>query len=193
MITDQPIGRGVLYVLSNVRAEARAAFDEWCDSIHHFDTMRIDGFLSLRRFELVGGTVEAGVTEYRLLTLYQVADPGDADFSSPAYRRHTATYAPPPEGVTDGIAFERHVLRRRGVGSGRHTQPVGEACVSLVGTDGPWLEDATEVAADCRGMLNAYVSDGDDFAVLLVDVESRADGAELLSALSAVRHGGRRR
>jgi hypothetical protein len=160
---------------------------------HHFDTMRIDGFLSLRRFELIDGSVQPGVTEFRLLTLYQVADPGDADFSTPAYRQHTATYAPPPEGVTDGIAFERHVLRRRGVRSDPHTQPVGEACVSLVGADGPWLQDATAAAAGCGGVLNSYVCDGDDFAVLLVDVQSRADGAGVLSALSAVEHGGRRR
>jgi hypothetical protein len=106
--------------------------------------------LSLGRFELVDGSVEPGVTEYRLLTLYQVADPGDADFSTPSYRQHTATYAPPPEGVTDGIAFERHVLRRRGVRSGRHTQPVGEACISLVGADGPWLQDGTAAASTSR-------------------------------------------
>jgi hypothetical protein len=193
MITDQPIGRGVLYVSSNVRPEAHAAFTEWCDSIHHFDTMRIDGFLSLRRFELVDGITEPGAHEYRLLTLYQVNDPGDADFSTPAYQQHTATYAPPPDGVTDGIEFERHVLRRRGDPPNGATQPVGRACVSLVGVDGPWLADAVSVATGCDGALNAYVADGDAFAVLLVDVETAEQGAAVLSALSGVPHGGSRR
>jgi hypothetical protein len=192
MVTDQPIGRAVLYVVSNVRPEAHAAFTHWCDSIHHFDTMRIDGFLSLRRFELVDGSVEPGEREYRLLTLYQVADAGDADFSTPAYQQHTATYAPPPEGVTDGIEYERHVLRRR-EHTDRASQPVGDACISVVGVDGPWLKDAAARAAGCDGTLNAYVVDGDDCAVLLVDVESREQGAAVLSALSDVPHGGCRR
>ena len=110
MITDQPIGKGVLYVLSTVEPQAYQPFTDWCNTIHHFDTMRIEGFLSLRRFELVSGVVAPGVTDYQLLTLYQVADPGDADFSTEAYQHHTATYTPPPDGVVGHIIFERGVF-----------------------------------------------------------------------------------
>lgn len=192
MITDQPIGKAVLYVLSNVQPQVHAAFSEWCDSIHHFDTMRIDGFLSLRRFELVTGTVEPGVTQYRLLTLYQITDPGVADFSTPAYQQHTATYTPAPAGVTDGIEFERHIMRRRNADDARTTQPVGEACVSLVGAPGPWLELAADATVGLPGVLNAHVVDGDDRSVLLVDVKSRTQGDDVLTALSAAEHDGRR-
>lgn len=192
MITDQPIGSAVLYVLSNVQPHAHAAFTEWCNSIHHFDTMRIEGFLSLRRFELVTGTVEPGVTQYRLLTLYQIADRGVADFSTPAYQQHTATYTPAPEGVTDGIEFERHVMRRRQAVAGRTTQPVGEACVSLVGSAGPWIEHAANASVGLPGVLNAHLVDGDDRSALLVDVESSTQGADVLSMLSNMEHGGQR-
>src|SRR5687768_16366801 len=128
MITDQPTGKGVLYVLSTVAPEAHQPFSEWCNTIHHFDTMRIEGFLSLRRFELVTGVVAAGVPEYQLLTLYQVTDPGNADFSTDSYRQHTATYTPPPDGMVDHIIFEREVFTRVEDAGGR-AQPVGSACV----------------------------------------------------------------
>ena len=145
MITQQPIGRAVLYVSSNVRTEVHDAFNAWCNSIHHFDTMRIEGFLSLRRFELVSGVVAPGITDYQLLTLYQVADPGDADFSTEAYQHHTATYTPPPDGVVGHIIFEREVFARAEAPA-KATQPVGSAVVSLDGVAGTWLDAAAESA-----------------------------------------------
>jgi hypothetical protein len=193
MITDQPVGRAVLYVCSNVRPEVHDSFSNWCDSVHHFDTMRIEGFLSLRRFELEAGSVETGVTEYRLLTLYQIAEPEAADFSTPAYRHHTATYVPPPPGVVDGIEFERHILVRRADDAVSGTQPVGEACISLTGAPGAWLDDAATLARRGDGVLSAYRVDGGDMSVLLVDLDSRRDGPAVLSALDGVDHGGARR
>jgi hypothetical protein len=191
MPVDQPIGTAVLYVSSNVAPEAHAPFSEWCDSIHHFDTMRIDGFLSLRRFELVDGFTDGDTPEFRLLTLYQVEKAGDADFSTPSYARHTATYTPPPEGVTDHITFERTVYER--VADDGPTQPVGTACVTLVGEDGPWLEKAADVARTVPGVLNAYRVAGEAGGVLLVDVDDVNAGHAVLSALAEVDHGGRRR
>src|SRR4051812_23109509 len=83
-VVDQPVGGAVLYVSSRVAPEAHKAFSEWCDAVHHFDTMRVDGFLSLRRFErlaLVGDAAEG----FPLLTLYQVEDAIAADPSGPSY------------------------------------------------------------------------------------------------------------
>lgn len=193
MTIDQPIGNAVLYVSSNVRPEVHAAFSEWCDSIHHFDTMRIEGFLSLRRFELVKGAVAPGVKEFRLLTLYQVADAENADFSTPAYQHHTATYTPPPPGVTDGIEFERHVLTRAEPPAPGDTQPVGEVCVTVVGEPGAWLDEIASVARGCRGVLQAHRVDGEDRSILLVDIERAADGEAVLAALDTVPHAGQRR
>src|ERR1019366_7628684 len=85
---EQLIGAAVLYVSSNVAPAFHAAFSEWCDTIHHFDTMRIEGFLSLRRFELVEGSADGDAPEFGVLTLYQVASANDADFDTPSYARH---------------------------------------------------------------------------------------------------------
>ena len=169
MITDQPTGKGVLYVLSTVAPEAHQPFSEWCNTIHHFDTMRIEGFLSLRRFELVAGVVAADVPDYQLLTLYQVTDPGNADFTTESYRQHTATYTPPPDGVVDHITFEREVFTRV-VDSRGQTQPVGSACVCIDGTSGSWLDHATTLAKAHAVALNAQRLDADDHALLLVDL-----------------------
>jgi hypothetical protein len=182
VITDQPIGGGVLYVLSTVAPEAHAPFSEWCDTIHHFDTMRIDGFLSLRRFELVAGVVAAGVPDYRLLTLYQVAEPDNADFSTESYRQHTATYTPPPDGVVDHITFEREIFTRV-ESNGGPTQPVGSACVCIDGTSGAWLDHATALARTHGGALNAQRLVAGDHGLLLVDVETVDEGHGLFAAL----------
>lgn len=112
MPVDQPVGTAVLYVSSNVAPEVHAAFSQWCNGVHHFDTMRIEGFLSLRRFELVEGIADDGGPEFGVLTLYQVAKSGDAAFDTPSYARHTATCTPPPPGVVDHIEFERAVYQR---------------------------------------------------------------------------------
>jgi hypothetical protein len=192
MAVDQPIGTAVLYVSSNVAPSVHAAFSDWCDRIHHFDTMRIDGFLSLRRFELVEGTTDGGTPEFRLLTLYQVAKAGDAAFDTPSYAAHTATYAPPPPGVVDHIAFERTVYERVDPGKAT-TQPVGEACVTLVGEDGPWLAEALDVARAVPGVLGAYRVAAHGAGVLLADVVDVAAGRAALAALSEVDHGGKRR
>src|SRR5688572_28223838 len=189
MITEQPIGRAVLYVSSNVAPEAHRAFSQWCDSIHHFDTMRIDGFLSLRRFELVTGTTAPGTPEYRMLTLYQVADARDADFSTPSYEQHTATYSPPPDGVVDHITYERQVLDRV-EDTGAAVQLVGRACISAVGEDGAWIDEAAALTGGCPGVLQAHRVEGAGRAVLLVDVEAVDDGRRVLDAISTVDHGG---
>ena len=182
MITDQPIGRGVLYVLSTVAPEAHRPFSEWCDTIHHFDTMRIEGFLSLRRFELIAGVVAAGVPDYRLLTLYQVAEPDNADFSTESYRQHTATYTPPPDGVVDHITFEREIFTRV-ESNGGPTQPVGSACVCIDGTSGSWLDHAATLTRAHGGALNAQRLVADDHGLLLVDVETVDGGHGLFAAL----------
>ncbi len=192
MAVEQPIGTAVLYVSSNVAPASHAAFSEWCDTIHHYDTMRIEGFLSLRRFELVDGSVDGDAPEFRLLTLYQVARPDDADFDTPSYARHTASYTPPPPGVVDDITFERAVYKRVGT-SDAETQPVGGACVTLVGQDGPWLEDASAAARSTPGVLGAHRVVGESRGVLLVDVDDTAAGREVVAALGDVEHGGRRR
>lgn len=191
-IVQQPIGAAVLYVSSNVAPEVHAAFSEWCDTIHHFDTMRIEGFLSLRRFELVDGMTDGDAPEFRLLTLYQVERAGDADFSTPSYARHTATYTPPPPGVTDHITFERTVYERVG-GRGSGTQPVGSALVTLVGADGEWLDDAAARVAGRAGVLNTHRVAGEAGGVLLVDVTDVDAGRPVLAALREVDGGGRRR
>jgi hypothetical protein len=181
MITDQPIGKGVLYVLSTVEPQAHQPFTNWCNTIHHYDTMRIEGFLSLRRFELVTGIVAPGVTDYQLLTLYQVADPGDADFSTEAYQHHTATYTPPPDGVVGHIVFEREVFTRAEAAD-QPTQPVGTACVCIDGTAGPWLDQAVAVAGAQPGTLNVQLLENDDHGLVIVDVETVDDGHAIFSA-----------
>jgi hypothetical protein len=188
MITDQPIGKGVLYVLSTVEPQAYQPFTDWCNTIHHFDTMRIEGFLSLRRFELVSGVVAPGVTDYQLLTLYQVADPGDADFSTEAYQHHTATYTPPPDGVVGHIIFEREVFARAEAPANA-TQPVGSAVVCLDGSTGNWLDAAT-AAARTNGALNVQRLDNDDHGLVIIDVETVEDGHKIFAALRSVTDGG---
>jgi hypothetical protein len=189
---EQPIGTAVLYVSSNVAPAFHAAFSEWCDTIHHFDTMRIEGFLSLRRFELVEGSTDGDQPEFRVLTLYQVANPDDADFNTPSYARHTATYTPPPPGVVDHITFERAIYKRVGISDG-DTQTVGRACVTLMGQDGPWLEDAAAVGRAGPGVLGVHRVVGESGGVLLVDVDDIAAGRAVLAALGQVKHGGQRR
>jgi hypothetical protein len=191
-VVQQPIGNAVLYVSSNVAPEAHARFSEWCDTIHHFDTMRIEGFLSLRRFELVEGVTDGDTTEFRLLTLYQVAEAGNADFSTPSYAQHTATYTPPPDGVTDHITFERTVYERVGARTA-DSQPVGAACVTLVGEDGDWLAEAAAAVTGRPGVLNAHRVAGEAGGVLLVDVEDVDAGRAALAVVAGVDHGGRRR
>lgn len=181
MITDQPIGNGVLYVLSTVEPQAYQPFTDWCNTIHHFDTMRIEGFLSLRRFELVTGVVAAGVPDYQLLTLYQVRDPGDADFSTEAYRHHTATYTPPPDGVVGHIVFEREVFARPAAPTSA-TQPVGSACVCLDGLPGAWLDQAA-VTASAHGALKAQRLDGDSHGLVIIDAETVDDAHVVFAAL----------
>ena len=182
MITHQPIGNGVLYVLSTVEPQAYQPFTDWCNTIHHFDTMRIEGFLSLRRFELVAGVVATGVTDYQLLTLYQVTEPGDADFSTEAYQHHTATYTPPPDGVVGHIIFEREVFTRTEA-SNRQTQPVGSACVCLDGAPGVWFDHIAALAHSHGCALNVQQLEGDDHSLLIVDVETVNDGHTVFAAL----------
>ncbi|MEO5837399.1 MAG: hypothetical protein ABIQ73_07305 [Acidimicrobiales bacterium] len=191
MSVEQPIGDAVLYVSSNVQPQVLDAFNDWCDTIHHFDTMRIDGFLSLRRLHLVDGVIDIDAPEFPILTLYQVEKASDADFSTPSYAHHSATYTPPPAGVVDAISYERTVYQRDGqLAAG--TQPVGDACVTLVGVNGPWLAAAATTASETAGFLCAYRVANEQRAVLLVDVEEEATGREVLAALSAIRHDGQR-
>jgi hypothetical protein len=191
MPIQQPIGTAVLYVSSNVQPVVFDVFNEWCDTIHHFDTMRINGFLSLRRFQLLDGLIDIDVPEFPILTLYQIEKAGDADFNTPSYAHHSATYTPPPAGVVDGITFERTVYEREEE-TGVHTQPVGGACVTLVGVDGPWLAAAGAAASNVAGFLNAYRVANVERAVLLVDVEDEAAGRDVLATLTTVDHGAKR-
>lgn len=192
---DQPAGGAVLHVSSEVRPEVRLAFDDWCDTVHHFDTMRVDGFLSLRRFDLVEAAAPELHPGFGILTIYQVAQVADADPSSPSYQRHSASYVPPPPGVADGIRYERVVYRRlTPVGT---TQPVGRACVSLLGrTSAPddGLRDAwarpLQQLGDVPGVLASHLLAQDDPApdtgarryAVLVDVEDLDAGRAALEA-----------
>lgn len=192
MVTQQPTGGAVLYVSSNVAPDVFDAFSEWCDRVHHFDTMRIDGFLSLRRFQLVDGVVDGDAPVFGTLTLYQIEDAANADFSTPAYQHHSATYTPPPDGVVDGITFERTIYVRDARSTG-DAQPVGTACITLVGAAGPWLDEAADAVRDAPGLLNAYRVANDERAVLFVDVEDVATGHAVLSTLRSATGGAPRR
>jgi hypothetical protein len=183
MPVQQPIGTAVLYVSSSVRPEVVEAFNTWCDTVHHFDTMRIDGFLSLRRFELVEGHGAGDVTRYPLLTLYQVEKVGDADFNTPSYAHHSATYTPPPPGVVDGIEFERTVYEREDV-SGARTQPVGAVCITVLSPTATATTEARAIASRSPGVLNAYVVKDDQRSVLLIDVEHEHEGRALFAELA---------
>ncbi len=154
--------------------------------------MRIEGFLSLRRFELVEGIADDGGPEFGVLTLYQVAKSGDAAFDTPSYAHHTATYTPPPPGVVDHIEFERAVYERA-ESTGGATQPVGEACITLVGEDGPWLQDAVEIALATPGVLGAHRVIGETRGVTLVDVVDVPAGRAAFAALREAGHGVGRR
>ncbi len=203
-MTAQPTGEGLLYVASNVAPEVYGPFTEWCDTVHHFDTMRIDGFLSMRRFEQVDAVLAPGETEFRLLTLYQVAQPGDADFSTPAYARHLASYAPPPPGVAETTTYERTIFRRLVPSPG--SQPVGAAVVTLLARAPaddaavvPALEAVVTAAGRVAGFLGACVvgeegSPGAPVArwAVIVDVEDVDSGRALLDAVSPLEVGGRR-
>lgn len=130
MHTDEPVGRAMLYVESTVAPHALEDFSNWCNSIHHFDTMRIEGFLSLRRFELMDAWMAPNTKRYEILTFYQVADCTAADFTTPAYLQHTATYVRPPESVDGNIEFERSIYERSEVPAGK-TQKVGNAMITI--------------------------------------------------------------
>lgn len=192
MVTQQPTGRAVLYVSSDVAPDVFDAFSTWCDTIHHFDTMRIDGFLSLRRFQLVDGVVDNDGPAFSTLTLYQIEDAENANFSTPAYMHHSATYTPPPDGVVDGITFERTIYGREQP-SPSDTQPVGAACVTLVGADGAWLDAAASAVRDTPGFLNAYRVANDERAVLFVDVDDVDAGRAVLAKLRTFGVGAERR
>lgn len=189
-IVDQPIGSAVLYVSSTVDDVAAAAFDEWCDTIHHFDTMRIPGFLSLRRLRLVDGVDDGVVPVFRLLTLYQVDRPETADTTTPAYEAHTASYTPPPPGVTDHITFERSVYERRSPGGS--TQRVGGVLVSVAGDDA-WLDEVDAEARAAAAVLSTTRLTGEAGPLLLVDVEDVEAGRAVLARVAALDAAGRRR
>jgi hypothetical protein len=191
MATQQPTGRAVLYVSSNVAPDVFDAFSNWCDTIHHFDTMRIEGFLSLRRFQLLDGVVDSGGPEFATLTLYQVEEPSNADFSTPAYVHHSATYTPPPDGVVDGITFDRTIYERDQPSPG-NTQSVGAACVTLVGANGLWLDEAAKSVEHAPGVLNIYRVANDERSVLFVDVDDEVSGRVVLSRLQAFDAGAKR-
>lgn len=130
MPVNEPIGRAVLYVESTVAPQMLEAFNTWCNSIHHFDTMRIKGFLSMRRFGLVEASMAPAAKSYRILTFYQIADSSAADFSTPEYRQHTTTYVRPPAGVEGNIDFQRTIYERSDVPE-QDVQAVGGALVAI--------------------------------------------------------------
>lgn len=130
MYTDEPIGRAVLYVESTVAPQALEDFNNWCNTIHHFDTMRIEGFLSLRRFKLIDDRMAPGMKRHELLTFYQVVDGTAADFTTPAYRQHTATYVRPPESVDGNIEFQRSIYERSEAPVSK-TQKIGNAMIAI--------------------------------------------------------------
>jgi hypothetical protein len=190
-VVDQPVGGAVLYVSSRVAPEAHRAFSDWCDSVHHFDTMRVDGFLSLRRFErleVVGDEAEG----FPLLTLYQVEDATAADPSGPSYTKHTESYSPAPPEVLDAITYERTVYARVAPAAAA-TQPVGRALVS-VRSAAPdargWLDGpVTTAVTDGPGVLgvSGYRVAGDAGGqLLLVDVEDEEAGRKVLAGLAGL-------
>lgn len=184
MAVEEPIGNAVLYVGSNVAPGAKPDFDTWCNTIHHFDSMRIEGFLSLRRFEEIDGRVRNGHPRFSLLTRYQVEHPENANFDTPSYRRHSATYAPAPDGVTDQIEFERTVYTRvNGPTSG--TQSVGEACASLLGAEGRWLDEAARAFAGRDDVLGVTRLRAEDRGAVLIEIDRSASAARVMHEVEA--------
>lgn len=163
----QPTGGAVLYVQSRVQDRARAAFDDWCNAIHHFDTMRIDGFLCLRRFERIESI---GVpSPFDLLTLYQLRDVAVADFDSAAYRAHTASYTKPPAVVDGAVSFQRAIYRRTDVTGER--QAIGHALASIAASSEEAIDAATAVVAVAAGTITSTrlaLADGPGHDRLLV-------------------------
>jgi hypothetical protein len=148
--------------------------------------MRIDGFLSLRRFELVDAVGPASA--FDLLTLYQVADPADADFGSPAYLRHSASYTRPPAVVDGAVSFERTIYRRAEPWP-EPTQPVGAAVLTASGGDAADAAPLRRMLTDAvghPGVLAAYLLEPAQAGAgpaLVIDAVDVATGAEALAQL----------
>lgn len=182
MYTNEPIGRAVLYVESTVASQALEDFNNWCNSIHHFDTMRIQGFLSLRRFELVDARMASTEKLYKILTFYQIADSTAADFTTPEYRRHTATYVRPPEGVEGNIDFQRTIYERSEVPRSE-TQRVGNAMITIRSYQ--TNENARPRHPQCPSgnVLSAYKIHGENTAGLVVNCEDLQSAKEIYQGI----------
>lgn len=186
MYTDEPTGGAVLYVESTVAPHALDDFSNWCNSIHHFDTMRIEGFLSLRRFDLVDGRMAPGMKRYELLTFYQVADSSAADFTTPAYRQHTATYVRPPESVDGNIDFQRSIYDRAEIPADR-TQRVGNAMITIRNYQRDTHGRPRYPEVPAGDVLSAYGIHGEGMSGLVINC-SELSGAERIYA--DILHGG---
>lgn len=186
MYTDEPTGGAVLYVESTVAPHALDDFSNWCNSIHHFDTMRIEGFLSLRRFDLVDGRMAPGMKRYELLTFYQVADSSAADFTTPAYRQHTATYVRPPESVDGNIDFQRSIYDRAEIPADR-TQRVGNAMITIRNYQRDTHGHPRYPEVPAGDVLSAYGIHGEGMSGLVINC-SELSGAERIYA--DILHGG---
>jgi hypothetical protein len=198
-MVEQPVGSGILYVLSDVEPRYEGAFTQWCNDVHHFETMEVEGFLSLRRFERIFSDTDFA---FRLLTLYQLEDPSAA--AGDSYHKHSETYTPIPEGVLDGLSFGRAILEAvspvlPGTSGtvARDRQTVGSDVLSvLVGpTHGEaasrWLADSVAPPVCARpGVLSARVfaavDDNEIVRYLLqVELESKADLEQLVGIVHA--------
>jgi hypothetical protein len=104
----QPIGRGLLHLQTDLTdTVAEAEFNRWCDEVHHREVLHVDGFLSLRRFEVVPGYRYADPNGAKILTLYQLVAPDAVD--SPAHQEHGRTSQPVPPQILRSLTYLRSV------------------------------------------------------------------------------------
>lgn len=187
MHTDEPIGTAILYVESTVAPQALKDFTNWCNSIHHFDTMRIEGFLSMRRLETVASHMAPGMKRHELLTLYQVIDASAADFTTPAYMRHTETYVRPPSGVAGNIDFQRSIyLRVPPVVD--TTQRIGRAMITIR-TYGSDANSGPDQPAMPQGdILSAYRIRDASMAGLVINCIDLSEGQKVYDQILAAEH-----
>jgi hypothetical protein len=107
-VPRQPIGQGLLHLQSDLSDPAvEPDFTRWCNEIHHATVLRLDGFLSLRRYERVPGYRFAAPDGARFLTVYQLATPDAVD--SEAHLEHLRAGTHLPEHVAAVLTFLRTI------------------------------------------------------------------------------------
>ena len=93
----QEIGKALLVVFMQPKAEVEAEFNDWYNQHHVPERVSVPGFLNARRFELCDGE---GAMKY--LVIYELED--ESVLQSDAYARSVATSTP--------MNFERPQVQR---------------------------------------------------------------------------------